>query len=83
MAWILKIFAIELRVISSMGHMNKLEDLVKLFLYNGPADFSKRKGPNVRKLINGGKRPDMGVNSIFCNRWVTGWVKLQRKRLRR
>lgn len=57
MAWVLKIFSIELRVISSIGHMNKLEDLVKLFLYNNPGDFSKsRKGHNVRKLINGGKR---------------------------
>ncbi|XP_065223054.1 nuclear pore complex protein Nup205 [Planococcus citri] len=54
MAWILKIFAIELRVISSMGHNNKLEDLIKLFLYHGTGDFFKpRKGPNVRKLING------------------------------
>ncbi|KAK7605078.1 hypothetical protein V9T40_006936 [Parthenolecanium corni] len=54
MAWVLKISAIELRVISSMGHMNKLEDLVKLFLYNNPNDFLKsRKGPNIRQLING------------------------------
>lgn len=55
MAWVLKISAIELRVISSMGHMNKLEDLVKLFLYNNPNDFLKsRKGPNIRQMINGG-----------------------------
>lgn len=61
MAWVLKIFSIELRVISSMGHNNKLEDLIKLFLYNGPGDFSKsRKGPNVRKLVNGGMYESIG-----------------------
>lgn len=56
MAWILKIYSIELRVISNMGHMNKLEDLVKLFLYNNVGDSLKsRKGPSIRKLVNGGK----------------------------
>ncbi len=40
-----------------MGHMNKLEDLVKLFLYNNVGEFSKsRKGPSIRKLINGGNK---------------------------
>lgn len=56
MAWVLKIAAIELRFVYSMGHMNKLEDLIKLFLYNNSSDILKsRKGSAMRKFINGGQ----------------------------
>ena len=53
MAWILKICAIELRVICNMGHMNKFEDLIKVFLYNNATNFVRpQKGLMFRLLAN-------------------------------